>query len=193
MEERAVKVITGHGIDADIVQKCSFYGKQFFAQPEQEKMKVKAREEPMGNDSPSIDNMESLLFCNGSENGPNPTIPIYEDFNSTVEAYCDSMRSLNHDILQLTARSLGAERTYFDEYFQDKNDYLKLSWYPEQRQSLVPGQLRYGAHTDITAITILKTDEPGLQVSVDGEWIPVPLMQDAFVVNIGDTMERVCR
>lgn len=56
-----------------------------------------------------------------------------------------------------------------------------------------PGQVRASAHTDYGAITILRTDGPGLQVSKDLSppvWVDVPYVQDGFVINLGDLMKR---
>lgn len=56
-----------------------------------------------------------------------------------------------------------------------------------------PGQIRAGSHSDYGSLTILKPGEArgGLEVRTrDGEWAAVPVIEDAFVVNIGDVMER---
>lgn len=43
-------------------------------------------------------------------------------------------------------------------------------------------------------LTILATDNsPGLQLFLDNQWCDVPPMSDAFVINLGDLLERcVC-
>mmetsp|Transcript_11303 Transcript_11303/g.24175 ORF Transcript_11303/g.24175 Transcript_11303/m.24175 type:complete len:410 (-) Transcript_11303:65-1294(-) len=59
--------------------------------------------------------------------------------------------------------------------------------------------IRAGAHTDYGAFTILKSGGPGLQLQLSGgtsgkgkggEWINVPHLPDAFVINLGDLMQR---
>ena len=61
----------------------------------------------------------------------------------------------------------------------------------------IPGQLRAGAHTDYGVLTILKSGGPGLQAKKDEgngpeeeRWIDIPFVEDAFIINIGDLMQR---
>ncbi|WP_286806783.1 2OG-Fe(II) oxygenase family protein, partial [Marinimicrobium sp. UBA4209] len=57
---------------------------------------------------------------------------------------------------------------------------------------LPPDTPGIGAHTDYECFTILKPTAPGLEVlNGAGEWIDVPLQDDAFVINIGDMMEAL--
>ncbi|KAF1929952.1 Clavaminate synthase-like protein [Didymella exigua CBS 183.55] len=56
-----------------------------------------------------------------------------------------------------------------------------------------PGQFSCGAHTDYGCVTLLLADPtPGaLQVQLkDGTWLPADPIRGAFVVNIGDMIER---
>ncbi|KZM24858.1 uncharacterized protein EKO05_0005605 [Ascochyta rabiei] len=56
-----------------------------------------------------------------------------------------------------------------------------------------PSQFSCGAHTDYGCVTLLLTDPtPGaLQVQLkDGTWLPADPLPGAFVVNIGDMIER---
>jgi isopenicillin N synthase-like dioxygenase len=54
------------------------------------------------------------------------------------------------------------------------------------------GEIGAGAHTDYGSLTLLLTDgEPGLQVRPrGGDWMDVPHVPGAFVVNIGDCLMR---
>jgi hypothetical protein len=43
----------------------------------------------------------------------------------------------------------------------------------------------------VLQLTILATDDnPGLQLYLNGEWQGVPPMKDAFIINLGDLLER---
>jgi isopenicillin N synthase-like dioxygenase len=56
-----------------------------------------------------------------------------------------------------------------------------------------PSQFSCGAHTDYGCVTLLLTDPtPGaLQVQLkDGTWLPADPVRGAFVVNVGDMIER---
>lgn len=53
------------------------------------------------------------------------------------------------------------------------------------------GGFSAGAHTDYGCLTFLMTDgTPGLQICPDGEWVAVPHIRGAFVINLGDMLER---
>jgi hypothetical protein len=48
-----------------------------------------------------------------------------------------------------------------------------------------------GAHTDYGMLTILTTDgTPGLQIHAGGAWLDVPQVEGAFIINLGDMLER---
>lgn len=51
-----------------------------------------------------------------------------------------------------------------------------------------------GAHSDYGMLTLLKTDDaPGLQIYSHGGWIDVPPKDGAFIINLGDMLERQVR
>ncbi len=66
--------------------------------------------------------------------------------------------------------------------------------YPEPTAPPEPGQLRAGEHSDYGFATILlsQASAGGLQArSRAGEWIDVPAIDGAFVVNIADALMRM--
>ncbi|RYP67538.1 hypothetical protein DL771_007188 [Monosporascus sp. 5C6A] len=49
-----------------------------------------------------------------------------------------------------------------------------------------------GEHTDFGFLTILKVDSPGLQIlSPSDNWVDVPVVENAFVVNVGDMFDQL--
>lgn len=52
------------------------------------------------------------------------------------------------------------------------------------------GQFAAGAHTDYGCLTLLWAPSPGLQIYLNQSWIDVPPMPNAFVVNLGDMLQR---
>jgi len=71
---------------------------------------------------------------------------------------------------------------------------LRMLNYPELQYQTDAStvQIRAGEHTDYGAFTILKSGGPGLQLqlSKDKEWIDVPHLEDSFIINLGDLMQR---
>jgi len=106
--------------------------------------------------------------------------------------------------LQLDDASWFLNEGRFDEGHQCA---LRILNYPpleyEEEEGSQKIHIRAGAHTDYGAMTLLKSGGPGLQlqlsssktngeVSNDGSssWIDVPHLSDAFIVNLGDLMQR---
>lgn len=84
-----------------------------------------------------------------------------------------------------------------DDFFVDKMTrhfcIMASHHYPPLEQDPKPGQLRAGAHTDFGAMTILGMTDGlgGLEARTpDGAWIPVTAQPGAFVINLGDLMQR---
>lgn len=84
-----------------------------------------------------------------------------------------------------------------EDFFCDKIDkhisMLRAINYPDQVEAPLEGQLRAGAHTDYGSLTILRQESApgGLQVQRgDGTWVDVPVVDDSFVINIGDLMAQ---
>jgi isopenicillin N synthase-like dioxygenase len=65
--------------------------------------------------------------------------------------------------------------------------------YPPAQVAPLPGQLRAGAHSNLGMMTLLYSDNDigGLEVmDRAGRWVPVPVTDGAFTVNLGDLMMR---
>jgi isopenicillin N synthase-like dioxygenase len=110
----------------------------------------------------------------------------------TFERYYATLRELATEILELLAIAVDMPPEWFVPPFAAANtSMLLMNYYPALTEAPRPGQLRRGAHTDYGIITLLYAEgEPGLQISVDGEWLDVPAVDGAFVVNLGDLMAR---
>lgn len=107
--------------------------------------------------------------------------------------YRQACESAANTLLSIFARALGLN----DDWFVPKADKpisaLIAHHYPEQETPPEPGAIRSGAHTDFGSLTLLMTeDRPGgLQVmGLDGDWHDISPVPGAFIVNIGDLMER---
>ena len=108
--------------------------------------------------------------------------------------YFNSMTNLTNLLLEAFAISLNKDKDFFKKYTNNHASALRALNYPIFSNNQIKkdrNQLRASPHTDYGTITILKADQPGLQVfSKDKEWITVPIIEDTFIVNIGDMMQR---
>ena len=124
--------------------------------------------------------------------GPNQWPERPAGFQSAVTAYNDVMVDLSRRLVRAIAVALGAEPYALDRFFQRPTTFLRLIHYPPQVEN-IPANL-YGSapHTDYGFMTILAQDDAGgLQVgNTAGEWIDVPCVPGAFVMNAADILHR---
>ena len=123
--------------------------------------------------------------------GPNqwPNLPGWQE---TMQEYYDAMEALGRELLHAFALALSVEETYFDRWLNAPMTTLGPLHYPPQTGRVTEARLGAGAHTDYGCLTMLAQDQNGgLQVrNANGQWIDAPPIEDSFVVNIGDMMER---
>ncbi|KAF2996711.1 hypothetical protein E8E13_005621 [Curvularia kusanoi] len=131
--------------------------------------------------------------------GPNqwPKSLTADEFQRPVMHYRDNMVGLAEKVLRILALGLPKEWNcapdVFDDFFINPSGNLRLLHYPPQT-STDPRQLGAGAHTDFGGITFLlqQPGTKGLEVFYPPteSWIPVPVTPGAYVVNIGDLVEK---
>lgn len=116
--------------------------------------------------------------------------PDLPGFRATMLRYFDAVWALGVDLHRPIARDLGLDEDYFQPQFDAPLATLRLLRYP--RGTGAEGEIGAGAHTDYGSLTLLLTDgEPGLEVRPrGGDWIDVPHVPGALVVNIGDCLMR---
>lgn len=138
---------------------------------------------------PGMTDPEALAFCYAETIWPQAPA----GFIPAWKAYYAAMEDLAARIMRLFAVALDLPESYFEPYIDAPISALRALNYPEQHVSPKPGQLRAGAHTDYGSLTILlpQAGSRGLEiVTPDGQWTPVPPVDGAFVINIGDLMAR---
>jgi isopenicillin N synthase-like dioxygenase len=119
--------------------------------------------------------------------GPNqwPELP---GFATAVTAYYHSVLDLGRQLLSCFALTLGQAPETFGHVVTKAPSQLRLIHYPYDADA--HDSVGIGAHTDYECFTLLKPTAPGLEVlNGAGEWIDVPPLPDAFVINIGDMLE----
>ncbi len=120
-----------------------------------------------------------------------PGLPAME---VTHRAYYDALAELVDRVMSLMALGLGLAADYFRPLIDRHTSALRSLHYPDLRgHAVTPGQLRAGAHSDYGTVTLLRQDDApgGLQVrDIAGVWHDVPPVEGAYVVNVGDALER---
>ena len=125
--------------------------------------------------------------------GPNlwPARPA--GLRESLTRYFNELEALGSRILRLFAAALALPYDYFERFHTDPMCALRCLNYPGAGSDRLPNQRGAGEHADYGSITLLKSDPDvlGLEVKLpSGEWIEAPLVQDGFIVNIGDMMAR---
>ncbi len=114
-------------------------------------------------------------------------------FRQAVSDYWRAMEMLSARLMQIFALALDLEKDFFVERSDRHVTNMRVNYYPAQDRPPEPGQLRAGAHSDYGAFTVLKGENApgGLQVlRRGGDWADVPLIEDGFIINIGDLLMR---
>jgi isopenicillin N synthase-like dioxygenase len=108
-------------------------------------------------------------------------------------AYVRAMEDLSRDLMRLFALGLDLPETYFDAKIDRHFAVFHALHYGARTTPPLPGQLRAGAHSDFGSLTVLypPAGGDGLEVqSKSGNWVAVDPEPGAFVINIGDLMQR---
>lgn len=122
-----------------------------------------------------------------------PEMKDCNDFRTTMMNYHEKASQVGFRLTQLLALAIGLEDMhYFDKNFQDPLAMVRLLHYSQEKSNPQDGIFACGAHSDYGMITLLLTDNnPGLQILTKaGVWIDVPPKKNAFIVNLGDMLER---
>jgi isopenicillin N synthase-like dioxygenase len=123
---------------------------------------------------------------------------VLPELRAAWTPYYRTMASLASRLLSLAAIGLGLPGDHFTPYLDRHTSSMRANHYPPVTGAPAAGQMRAGAHTDYGTLTILRQAGPGpgphaggLEVlGVDGTWVAVPPIDDAFVVNVGDLLAR---
>lgn len=208
--------VTGHGIPAAAVGDLYKASEAFFALPPEEKNKVGKNNSPynrgyeplaaqtlepgappdqkegyyIGVEIPETD---PRVQAGKFNHGPNQWPEVPAAFRPTAEAYYSLMVDLGTRLMGALALSLDLPRDYFSGFTTDPMCTLRLLHYPPQRPMAPADEKGCGAHTDFGGLTLLWQDDVGgLEVldQATGAWVAAPPIDGAYVVNLGDMIQR---
>ena len=106
--------------------------------------------------------------------------------------FYDASNALHLDVCAALPRGWSPEE-HFTSLCDGRCNTLRLLHYPSCTRAALDevGGQRAGAHTDLGTITLLHQRGGGLYVcDRDGDWIFVPPIEGAIIVNVGDVMMR---
>ena len=206
--------ISGHGIHLKLQDDLVAVSREFFALEQEEKMKVRMELGgrawrgyfPVGDELTSgkadlkegyyfgqeLDDSDQRVIDGLPLHGPNLFSGHVPKFKTTVLEYMQQLTHLSHRLMEALSVGLGLQPTYFyDHYTKDPLTLFRVFHYPPQ-QNGIGENWGVGEHTDYGVLTILKQDTiGGLQVRSKGNWIDAPPIENTFVCNIGDMLDKL--
>lgn len=133
--------------------------------------------------------------------------PNLRNAQNILVEYWKALERVKRQLLTCLAIGLGLEPDYFVRLHSKDQSALRLLHYPasnmndtsitssllESSTTLItdpPPKIRCKPHSDYGSVTLLLTDGvPGLEAFIDGEWVAVPHVRGALVVNIGSLLQ----
>lgn len=201
--------LTGHGVSAARSDELLALARRFFALPEAAKQEISQLRSPqfrgysrLGGEltNGQVDWREQIDIGPEAEaipdaqgywrlQGPNLWPSALPQLRPAVEAWDRSLAAVGRALLRHWAAALGASAEFFDPAFADRpSTLIKVVRYPGNPDN----PQGVGAHKDSGVLTLLlvEPDSHGLQVELSsGEWVDVPPLPGAFIVNIGELLE----
>jgi isopenicillin N synthase-like dioxygenase len=206
--------IVGHGVDLDLQKRLETASREFFAREADWKMRIAMSKGgkawrgyfPVAGEltSGTPDLKEGIYF--GEElsqdhpevragtplHGQNLFPEGMPELRKTVLQYLGEMTRLGHHLMEGIALALGLDESYFrDRYTSDPLVLFRIFHYPAAAPSASSGW-GVGEHTDYGVLTILKQDDRGgLEVKTPTGWTAAPPIENSFVCNLGDMLDRM--
>lgn len=209
--EYGFAVVRDHGIPQDLITRAEAVAKAFFALPDDVKRAYKLEGgggargyTPFGTekakDAEVFDLKEFWHVGRDLPPGhllaefmaPNVWPAEITDFREVMSALYAAFEASGLRVLEAIALHLGRPRDFFAASVEDGNSVMRLLHYPPLGPDAPEGAIRAAAHGDINTITLLLgAEEAGLELlTKQGDWLPIPAVEGALVINVGDMLER---
>lgn len=202
--------VVGHDVPTSLIEKLKVRTRGYFAQPHEQKMVdyigdsqnhsgyVPEGEEQFYGAKPDLKEAYDVGFdFADAEHRPEMRRPMlgpnrwteFPGFKADIKAYYEAMFALSKVLFRGFALALGLTEDNFTQRVSTPPSQLRLVHYPFN-PDVATGRPGIGAHTDYECFTILLPTADGLEVQNGaGEWIDAPVVEGAFVINIGDMLE----
>ena len=114
-------------------------------------------------------------------------------FQDTVYGWYLSARAASRELFVAFAEMYDLAPDTFAKYESERSSsMMRLLRYPPNQGQTADHIVGISAHTDYEAFTLMGQTAPGLELlTVDDEWVSPPVVQDRFIVIVGDMLERL--
>ncbi|KAF5195655.1 2-oxoglutarate-Fe(II) type oxidoreductase [Thalictrum thalictroides] len=205
--------LVNHGVEDELIKKVFDESKKFFSLPMHEKTKLTRKEhrgytplyaETLDTSTKSMGDLKESFYIGPIEDLPQsvlnqwPSEEFLPTWRPTMTSYYNKVISAAKRLLSLIALALNLDETYFEKIGASHKPtaFLRLLHYPGEPAALHEETYGASAHSDYGMITLLATEGVrGLQICREKDtkpqvWEDVYHVNGAFIVNIGDMMER---
>jgi len=205
--------LSGHGVAPELIAKVLAASKQFFALPQEEKLKIEMIHSPhfRGYTRAGLEytrgqqdwreqvdvNTEGVAFEGDSTTqpwkrlvGPNQWPASLPDLKPLLLAYQAEVTRVGIEVLRAIAIALGQDEQVFAKtYTPAPSQLLKIIRYPGR--DVAQSSQGVGPHKDGGFVTVLLQDVvDGLRVQTEeGIWLDAPPIPGTFVINTGELLE----
>lgn len=189
------------GVNKDIVNRCYAEAKRFFKSPVELKLTADGassngqrgfcalgRVQAKGSSTSDFKEYYAL----GSESGAWDNIwPTFIDLQTPFTAYYQHMEEYGRVLEEIFSKALGEEGDFITKISMNADSSARLIYYPHDQSTFDEDAVWSREHTDIDTFTILpRATTKGLEVcDRNGNWKPVYVNEDAFIINCGDFLE----
>ncbi|KAJ4812266.1 2-oxoglutarate (2OG) and Fe(II)-dependent oxygenase superfamily protein [Rhynchospora pubera] len=136
-----------------------------------------------------VTNWRDTLYCRMAPDPPTPE-ELPDSCRDTLLKYSTHVMELGNTMFGFLSEALGLDSSYLTDIECNQGQILVCHYYPPCPEPEVA--IGTSQHSDSAFLTILLQDcIGGLQIHHDGEWIDVPHVPGAFIVNIGDLLQLV--
>lgn len=193
-----------HGIASSLIGDVYEETRQFYRLPAEEKSRYDATEQSQFLGYRRLGRERSRTH-GGTEaceqyriGGTTSALPLgvpadfyHAPFPASLELF-DHLRHLGDAILAACALDLGLDENTFTPYLAEGPLHrLGLNYYGASHLHPAGAGYAMSPHIDLSSLTILDQDEPGLEVrDRDGQWLEVPSVPGALFLFLGDYMQR---
>lgn len=125
---------------------------------------------------------------------PNVWPDKVQGFRDAVTALFSQTQDLGAQLMRLFAVALDLPLDYFDALVEPNSSSCSINYYPARHAPLTEDPtVIFDEHYDGGTLTMLhqRGTYEGLQIKdLDGHWFPVPVIEEALVINMGELMMR---
>ncbi|KAH1044581.1 hypothetical protein GLYMA_09G243500v4 [Glycine max] len=190
--------VINHEIDQSVMDEALEVATEFFNLPNDEKMRLFSQDvhKPVRYGT-SLNQARDEVYC-WRDFIKHYSYPISDwihmwpsnpsNYREKMGKYVKAVQVLQNQLLEIIFESLGLNRSYLHEEINGGSQTLAVNCYPACPQ---PGlTLGIHPHSDYGSITVLLQTRSGLEIKdKNNNWVPVPFVEGALVVQLGDQME----